>query len=187
MKVTLLPTVALSSPWLVDSRRPRGGLGRHACLLGEYTFLPPSLQLLDKTFRYLQRKKKIQKNLSLDTNKLEHILWTFIKLWRELCTMVFCMSTAVWHSQCYSVYLHWGSFFLRRNKIWKGAIIFCLCHRKHDTPAMAKYYFMIDRTLGATYPVLLRKLWLVLQLLVAPFGLNQKAGEHFPSVWRSQP
>lgn len=55
MKVTLLPTAALSSPWPVDSRRPRGGLGRHACLLGEYTFLPTSLQLLDKTFRYLYR------------------------------------------------------------------------------------------------------------------------------------
>lgn len=40
---------------------------------------------------------------------------------------------------------------------------------------------------SATHPVLLRKLWLVLQLLDTLSGLNQKAGEQFPSAWRSHP
>lgn len=43
---------------------------------------------------------------------------------------------------------------------------------------------LIDST---THPVLLRKLWLVLQLLATLSGLNQKAGEQFPSTWRSHP
>lgn len=38
-----------------------------------------------------------------------------------------------------------------------------------------------------THPVLLRKLWLVPQLLARLSGLNQKAGEQFPSTWRSHP
>lgn len=40
---------------------------------------------------------------------------------------------------------------------------------------------------SATHPVLLRKLWLELQLFATLSGLNQKAGEQFPSAWRSQP
>lgn len=44
--------------------------------------------------------------------------------------------------------------------------------------------FLTDPT---THPVLFRKLWLVLQLLTTLSGLNQKAGEQFPSAWRSHP
>lgn len=44
--------------------------------------------------------------------------------------------------------------------------------------------FLIDPT---THPVLFRKLWLVLQLLTALSGLNQKAGAQSPSAWRSHP
>lgn len=52
-KVTLLPRLAVSLPFLVLSISPLGGLLGHCCFLAVYISFTPLVQLFSTTLRYL--------------------------------------------------------------------------------------------------------------------------------------
>lgn len=69
-KVTLLPRLAVSLPFLVLSMSPFGGLLGHCCFLAVYISLTPLVQLFSTTLRYLGQgwKERGFQNVSFENS-----------------------------------------------------------------------------------------------------------------------